>query len=359
MIDDALLRPGRFEVHMEIGLPDEKGRVQILNIHTAKMRTSNFMDSSVKIEEIASLTKNYSGAELEGVVKSATSFALNRQIDASNLKRPDPTKIKVVRDDFLFALQDVRPAFGAAEDTLESYIGNGIISYNSRFDEVYEEAKLFIQQVMNSDKTPIISFLLAGKPGSGKTALAAKLALDSGFPFVKLLSPDDFVGYTEIARVQKINKSFEDAYKSKASIIIVDEIERHLDYVPIGPRFANTVLQALLVLFKKHPPKGRKLLVIGTTSSLSILKEMSFLHSCNSVLTVPSISSGSDVCKILSSLGGFSESDLSLIRTKFKGTTEIKKIITFAETARQPGSGTQGERFLQICSGLVPSLEED
>lgn len=38
MIDEALMRPGRLEVQMEIGLPDENGRVQILNIHTKRMR---------------------------------------------------------------------------------------------------------------------------------------------------------------------------------------------------------------------------------------------------------------------------------------------------------------------------------
>lgn len=38
MIDEALLRPGRFEIHLEIKLPDEAGRLQILNIHTAKLR---------------------------------------------------------------------------------------------------------------------------------------------------------------------------------------------------------------------------------------------------------------------------------------------------------------------------------
>ena len=38
MIDEALLRPGRLEVQMEIGLPNEQGRLQILNIHTARMR---------------------------------------------------------------------------------------------------------------------------------------------------------------------------------------------------------------------------------------------------------------------------------------------------------------------------------
>lgn len=48
---------------------------------------------------------------------------------------------------------------------------------------------------------------------------------------------------------------FEDAYKSQLSCVVVDDIERLLDYVPIGPRFSNLVLQALLVLLKKAPPK--------------------------------------------------------------------------------------------------------
>merc|ERR1719384_803918 len=53
LIDDALLRPGRLEVHVEISLPDEKGRVQILNIHTRSMREKGYLDSSVSIPAIA------------------------------------------------------------------------------------------------------------------------------------------------------------------------------------------------------------------------------------------------------------------------------------------------------------------
>ena len=80
MIDEALLRPGRLEVHMEISLPDEHGRYQILTIHTAKMKNSGIMDSDVSLDELASLTKNFSGAEIGGLVKSATSFAFNRHV---------------------------------------------------------------------------------------------------------------------------------------------------------------------------------------------------------------------------------------------------------------------------------------
>lgn len=83
MIDEALLRPGRLEVHMEISLPDENGRLQILNIHTSKMRQNNIMERDVDLVELATLTKNYSGAEISGLVKSATSFAFNRHVKVS------------------------------------------------------------------------------------------------------------------------------------------------------------------------------------------------------------------------------------------------------------------------------------
>ena len=42
MIDEALLRPGRLEIHMEISLPDENGRLQILNVHTSRVYLLSF-----------------------------------------------------------------------------------------------------------------------------------------------------------------------------------------------------------------------------------------------------------------------------------------------------------------------------
>jgi vesicle-fusing ATPase len=90
MIDEALLRPGRLEVHMEISLPDEKGRFQILNIHTAKMRKNGIMERDVDLNELAGVTKNFSGAEIAGLVKSATSFAFNRHVKVGPIFLPSP-----------------------------------------------------------------------------------------------------------------------------------------------------------------------------------------------------------------------------------------------------------------------------
>ena len=80
MIDDAILRPGRLEVHVEIGLPDEPGRLQILGIHTAPMKKAKRLTDEVvgKLDELAARTKNFSGAELSGLVRTATASAMDR-----------------------------------------------------------------------------------------------------------------------------------------------------------------------------------------------------------------------------------------------------------------------------------------
>ncbi|VEL12425.1 unnamed protein product [Protopolystoma xenopodis] len=83
MIDEALLRPGRFEMQMEINLPDEDGRVQIFNIHTSQLKKSGKLAPDVKILELAKLTKNFSGAEIEGLVRAATFTAMYQHINVS------------------------------------------------------------------------------------------------------------------------------------------------------------------------------------------------------------------------------------------------------------------------------------
>jgi vesicle-fusing ATPase len=133
MIDEALLRPGRFEVPMEINLPDQKGRLQILKIHTQKMRTNGIMDSDVNLDELAELTKNFSGAEIAGLIKSATSFAFNRHVKVGSLAsyKDDVSEMKVNRQDFMMALDEVRPAYGVSEEELGSCIQGKLITYSS------------------------------------------------------------------------------------------------------------------------------------------------------------------------------------------------------------------------------------
>ena len=62
------------------GLTDENGRLHILNIHTVKMREYGKIDKNVDLGELAALTKNFSGAEIEGLVRAAQSCAMNRSV---------------------------------------------------------------------------------------------------------------------------------------------------------------------------------------------------------------------------------------------------------------------------------------
>ncbi len=71
--------------------------------------------------------------------------------------------------------------------------------------------------------------------------------------------------------------------------MIVDDIERLIEWVPIGARFSNNLLQALLILFKKVPPKGHKLFVIATTSSHDLLRQMGMAQGFTKISTLPMV----------------------------------------------------------------------
>uniref|UniRef100_A0A3P8R5G8 Vesicle-fusing ATPase n=1 Tax=Astatotilapia calliptera TaxID=8154 RepID=A0A3P8R5G8_ASTCA len=355
LIDEALLRPGRLEVKMEIGLPDETGRIQILNIHTARMRENKLLASDVDVKELAVETKNYSGAELEGLVRAAQSTAMNRHIKASNtveVNMETAEKLQVSRIDFMASLNnDIKPAFGTNQEDYASYIMNGIIRWGDPVSAALEDGELLVQQTKNSDRTPLVSVLLEGPPNSGKTALAAKISEDSQFPFIKICSPDKMIGHSEIAKCQAIKKIFEDAYKSQLSCVVVDDIERLLDYVPIGPRFSNMVLQALLVLLKKPPPKGRKLLIIGTTSRKDVLQEMEMLDAFSTTIHIPNISKVEQLMEAFELLGSFNEKERAMIAKAVQGQRlgiGIKKLLMLIEMAAQMDPDYRVRKFVSL-----------
>ncbi|GMH62496.1 hypothetical protein TL16_g03487, partial [Triparma laevis f. inornata] len=342
MIDDALLRPGRLELHVEIGLPDLKGRNQILNIHTKPMREAGRLAEDVvpQLPTIAEKSKNFSGAEIEGLVRSASSFALSRAIDPKDLsKAPDISSLEVVYEDFTRALSEVEPKFGAKTADMQAYYRGGMVNYGTPFEGITETINRVIEQMKTSTKTPLMSLLVSGEPETGKTALAAHLANNSGIPFVRVISADTMIGMSESGKALEINRNFMEAYKSPLSLILIDDLERLIEYIRVGPRFSNQVLQALLVLLKKPPPEDKKLLVVATTSIPLLLEDLSLTQSFSLQVQVPMLEPGEEGVRKVLIDAGVSDKDVEAIAGAINKPIGIKTLLMVTEMARSNSGG--------------------
>jgi vesicle-fusing ATPase len=164
------------------------------------------------------------------LVKNASSYAFNRHVKVGSMAgvSEDVENMKVLRDDFLHAFEECKPAFGVSDNELQLLVQNNIIPFEYHVERILNDGSLFVEQVKTSQSTPLVSVLLHGPSGSGKSALAATIAMSSSFPFVKLISPETMVGMSESAKTAAINKVFVDSYKSPISVIVIDNIERLL-----------------------------------------------------------------------------------------------------------------------------------
>uniref|UniRef100_A0A0X3NR57 Vesicle-fusing ATPase n=2 Tax=Schistocephalus solidus TaxID=70667 RepID=A0A0X3NR57_SCHSO len=281
MIDEALLRPGRLELSLEISLPDEDGRLQILSIHTSKMAAAKKLSPDVNLKELAARTKNFSGAEIEGLCRAAAFTAMYQLVRPSGKEKIDPNAIDnlvVKRADFMYALEnDIKPMFGTAEEDLLFYAPRGIMIWGDTVTETLSMGELAVRAVSQSDRETYrpVTLLLEGPPKAGKTAMAVEIARRANFPFVKIVTSHNMIGYTETAKCAAMKKVFDDAAKSRYSVVIVDNIEGLIEYNPVGPRFSNYTVQAIKDLVSRPLPTQRKMLVLATTSSREALEEQS------------------------------------------------------------------------------------
>ena len=148
------------------------------------------------------------------------------------------------------------------------------------------------------------------------------------------------IGFNESMKIEHMRRIFDDAYKSPLSVVLIDNIERIIEWVPIGPRFSNGVLQALMVLLKKEPPKGRRLLVLATTGERSVLQQLDVFTSFDSDIAVPNVKEFSELSIIMENSGVFNDpvraiQDLRETTRSDSVDVGIKKILLGIETAKQ------------------------
>ncbi|XP_057949461.1 vesicular-fusion protein sec18-like isoform X2 [Malania oleifera] len=106
LIDEALLRPGRLDLQQEVNFPNERGRAQILKVHSSELQKQGILQSDFDFGKFASMTENWSGAQLESLVRRALSRAIVRASDG--LQNLDEEKLKVTEEDFLISMEDVK-----------------------------------------------------------------------------------------------------------------------------------------------------------------------------------------------------------------------------------------------------------
>lgn len=217
LLDPALLRPGRFEVQIEIGLPDEEGRREIFEIHTRLMRESHMLSPDVNLLDLAANTTRFSGAEIAGVVRAAASYALERNqlgITPSGGSGGVGGTVLVTARDFQQAILAINPAYTHSEvHVISNYLPLGYLPCGDAHDLVIDESLELIHSLKQSGTARMQTLFLYGPRGSGKTALAAHLAMMGKFSFVKIFTATELVGRPDIVKVDLLHQTFNDAFK--------------------------------------------------------------------------------------------------------------------------------------------------
>jgi transitional endoplasmic reticulum ATPase len=252
-LDPALRRPGRFDREIAINVPGKDGRLSILKIHTRGMPLAK----DVKLDELASVTHGFVGADLEALTKEAAMNVLRKLLPQIKLDREEEIpkeileKIIVRHEDFTDALKVVRPS--AMREVL---VETPNIKWEAvgGLESVKQELKEAVEWPMERPESfarmgirPSRGILLYGPPGTGKTLLAKAVATESEANFIQVKGPSllsMWVGKSE----EGVRKIFERARQVAPCIIFFDEVDalagkRGMDS---GTKVTERVLNQLL-----------------------------------------------------------------------------------------------------------------
>ncbi|MGI0067237.1 MAG: CDC48 family AAA ATPase, partial [Thermoplasmata archaeon] len=232
-IDPALRRPGRFDREIEIGVPTQAGRLEILQIHTRGMPIEGSeKDRERTLRELAGLCHGFVGADLAALGREAAMRALRRYLPEIDFDKPIPLtlleRMKVTERDFREALKQIEPS---------SLRDVAVEVPTTRWEEVggvERVRRVLVESVELPFRNPETyrqmgidpprGILLYGPPGVGKTLLAKAVATESQANFISVKGPEvmsKWVGESEKA----VRMIFKKARQASPSIVFIDEID--------------------------------------------------------------------------------------------------------------------------------------
>lgn len=228
-LDPALRRPGRFDREITMPVPDRKGRLEILQIHTRGMPLS----ADVSLDRLAEITHGFVGADLEALAREAAMSVLRKiipDIDFEMAEIPYETllKLEVSMDDFVEAMKEIEPSairefFVEVPDVKWENIG-GLGHIKEELKEAIEWPLIYPEIFKKADTHPPKGILLYGPPGTGKTLLAKAAASQTMVNFISVKGPSlisKFIGESERA----IREVFKIAKQASPTILFFDEID--------------------------------------------------------------------------------------------------------------------------------------
>jgi len=276
-LDPAIRRPGRFDREIEIGIPDEEGRHEILNIHTRGMP----IEEKVDLKAISKITHGFVGADLEALAKEAAMRSLRRimpeiDFDEEKISQDILQKIVITNEDFREALKEVRPS--ALREVL-------VQTPNVTWDDVggleglKEELREAIEWPMKHqeayeyvDVQSPKGILLHGPTGTGKTLIAKAVAKMTESNFISVKGPEllsKWVGESE----KGVREIFRKARQAAPCIVFLDEIDAIVPRRGIGSSDShvteNVVSQILTEIDGLE--ELHNVLIIGATNRLDIV----------------------------------------------------------------------------------------
>ena len=278
-IDPALRRPGRFDREIEIGIPDDDGRLDILSIHTRGMP----INEKVNLKQIAKTTHGFVGADLEILSKEAAMRSLRRILPEIDLEEDKISseilqKIEISNDDFREALKEVRPsALREVQVQIPDVNWDDVGGLDELKDELREAVEWPVKHKEAYDYVDVEApkgVLLHGPPGTGKTLIAKALAKMTESNFISIKGPEllsKWVGESE----KGVREIFRKARQAAPCIIFLDEVDALVPRRGSGSsdshvteNIVSQILTEIDGLEELH-----NVLIIGATNRLDIVDE--------------------------------------------------------------------------------------
>lgn len=277
-LDPALRRPGRFDREIEIGIPDQEGRLEILQIHTRGMPLTDDVD----LEDLSKITHGFVGADLESLSKEAAMRSVRRILPEINMEQTKIpfevlNKIKITNTDFQNALKEVHPSAMREVQIQRPNVKwdeiGGLAEVKEELSEAIEWPLKHANLFREADVVPPKGLLLYGPPGTGKTMIAKAVATTSESNFISVKGPElisKWVGESE----KGVREVFRKARQASPCIVFFDEVDA------IAPRRGKSedshvtervISQMLTEMDGLEDLKG--VVVIGATNRPDIIDE--------------------------------------------------------------------------------------